>query len=169
MKIDLTIKNIAYTLCFLTRDNRILMLKRNNPPNKGLWNGVGGHLNIEEDPLNCVLREVKEETGFVIEQPRFCGLLTWEGFEIPSGGLYIFTANAPDGEPIACAEGVLEWKINTWVFSSPQVVSNIHVFGPKILQTDPPPPQRFHFQYRGGEIQWFKIFPLAQDERLGIS
>lgn len=68
--------------------------------------------------------------------PRFCGLLTWEGFEISPGGLYIFTVQAPDGNPINCDEGILAWKTREWFFSSPEVVSNIHYFGLKVLQSD---------------------------------
>ena len=158
------IMEIIYTLCFLKRNEHILMLKRNKAPNKGLWNGVGGHIDNGEDPLSCVVREVYEETGFEINNPHFCGVLTWEGFEIPSGGLYLYTAQAPHGVPKKCSEGILEWKSTQWVFSSLEVVSNIHVFGPKILQPTPPTPKIFHFQYRDGVIQQFSMIPLSQDK-----
>ena len=155
--------NIPYTLCFLTRNDHILMLKRNKSPNKGLWNGVGGHIQDGESPLACIRREIKEETGFVVGAPRFCGLLTWQGFEVPPGGLYIFSAQAPQGDPIECTEGILAWKSRDWVFSSPEVVSNIHVFGPKILYSDPPPPQIFHFQYQDGQIKHFRMDPFPSE------
>jgi len=42
------------------------MLNREYAPTQGLWNGVGGKIEGEESPLECVIREVKEETGIEI-------------------------------------------------------------------------------------------------------
>jgi 8-oxo-dGTP diphosphatase len=136
------------------------MLHRRNPPNQGLWNGVGGRIEPGEKPLACILREVEEETGFHLATARFCGLLTWEGFEIPPAGLYIYTAEAPAGEPRPNSEGTLEWKPRWWVFTAPETVSNIHVFAPLVL--DGAPPQVYHFVYAGGEILRHEIRPLTQ-------
>jgi 8-oxo-dGTP diphosphatase len=147
-----------YTLCFLTRADQVLMLHRRKAPNQGLWNGVGGHIEAGEDPQDCILREIREETGYQLESARFAGLLTWEGFEIANGGLYVFTAEAPAGEPGPCSEGQLAWKTRAWVCSSPEVVSNIHVFGPAVLRAEPP--QVFHFVYRDGLIQSHEIRPV---------
>jgi 8-oxo-dGTP diphosphatase len=142
--------DLRYTLCFLTRGDLVLMLHRHRPPNQGLWNGVGGRLEPGESPRACVLREVREETGFALGDAAFRGLLTWDGFEIPPGGLYIFTAEAPAGEPERCSEGELAWMPRAWVFSAPEVVSNIHIFGPPVLGGAAP--CRYHFSYRDGRI-----------------
>lgn len=150
--------NFRYTLGFLTRGDEVLMLHRKNPPNLGLWNGVGGRLERGETPHSCILREVREETGFILPSARFAGILTWDGFETPPGGLYIFTANVPQGEPHDCSEGELAWKPRAWVLTAPEVVSNIHVFGPLVL--DGAPPQRYHFSYRDGIIVHHEIQPL---------
>ncbi len=163
--IALMLPSFRYTLCFLTRGDTILMLHRNHPPNQGLWNGVGGHLEPGESPLTCVLREVREETGYTITEADFCGLLTWEGFEAPPGGLYIFSADAPEGDPQPCPEGTLAWKPRGWVFSAPEVVSNIHVFGP--LALDGAVPQRYHFVYHDGNIMHFEIHPLSGGANVG--
>lgn len=151
--------DIRYTLCFLTRGDTILMLHRLNPPNRGLWNGVGGHIEAGEMPLKSVLREIREETGFVLQDANFRGILSWDGYETASGGLYIFTAEAPEGEPLECSEGTLAWQPKGWVFSAPEVVSNIHVFGPQVLGDAPP--QHYHFSYNDGNIQEFSIEPLS--------
>jgi 8-oxo-dGTP diphosphatase len=150
--------SLRYTLCFLTRGDQILMLHRQKPPNQGLWNGVGGRLEPGESPKACILREIHEETGYELEDAHFAGLLTWEGFEIPAGGLYIFTAQAPEGDPHLCSEGMLEWKPRDWVFTSPEVVSNIHVFGPLVISGCPP--QVYHFVYLDGNITSFSTRPL---------
>ena len=133
------------------------MLHRQRPPNQGLWNGVGGHLEPGESPRECILREVFEETGYRLGQVNFAGILTWNGFETPPGGLYIFTAAAPAGEPRESVEGALAWKPRDWVLSSPEVVSNIHIFGPHVFNGSPP--QVYHFEYQAGEIARYAIGP----------
>jgi len=150
--------NLAYTLCFLTRSETILMLHRRNPPNQGLWNGIGGRIEAGEGVVESVLREIREETSLDIQAVRFAGLLTWDGFEIPAGGLYIFTADAPEGEAVANDEGTLAWKPREWVFHSPEVVSNIRVFGPLALNGHSP--ANYHFTYQDGEITGFSMHDL---------
>ena len=54
------------TLCYIEQDNKYLMLHRvvkKNDVNKDKWIGVGGHFEADESPEECLLREVKEETG----------------------------------------------------------------------------------------------------------
>lgn len=157
--------NLRYTLCFLTRGDQVLMLHRNRPPNQGLWNGVGGHLEPGETARACVIREVFEETGYDLEVVNFAGILTWEGFETPPGGLYIFTAQAPQGEPIECAEGRLAWKPREWVLTAPEVVSNIAVFGPLALAGRRP--QVYHFVYHEGQIIHSEVRPLPLGLEVG--
>lgn len=151
-------KTVRYTLCFLTRGEQVLMLLRNNPPNRGLWNGVGGHIEPGESPYAGCLREISEETGFSVPQARFAGLLTWDGFEVDDGGLYIFTAPAPPGDPRPTPEGELAWKPKSDLFNSPRVVGNIHHFSPAVLNGAPP--RQYHFTYRDGEILAFDVRPL---------
>ncbi|HID33648.1 MAG TPA: NUDIX domain-containing protein [Anaerolineae bacterium] len=157
--------DLRYTLCFLTRGNDILMLKRNHPPNQGLWNGVGGKIGRGESPVDACLREVWEETGFRLSSLHFHGILTWEGYETPAGGLYIFSAPAPDRALFTTAEGELRWQPKAWVFSSPEVVDNIHIFGPTIYT--PRAPRWWHFRYRGRAIERWDERSLPLWVRLG--
>ena len=50
---------------FLLKENRFLLLKRNDPP--FIWGPPGGKLGINEDPVTGLKREVNEETGLEIE------------------------------------------------------------------------------------------------------
>jgi len=50
---------------FLIKDNQFLLLNRNDPPL--IWGPPGGKLEINEDPILGLKREVKEETGLEIE------------------------------------------------------------------------------------------------------
>lgn len=138
----------GFTLCFLLYGQEVLMLHRRFPPNQGLWNGVGGHILPGETPRMAVIREVQEETGFEVNDPDFAGLLTWDGFEIPPGGIAIFTAQAPHRNFISNHEGELAWKDRSFACSSPEVVDNIHVFLPDILAGEPP--RHYHFSYQDG-------------------
>ena len=151
---------LRYTLIFLTRGKDILMLHRRNAPNKGLWNGIGGRIEGGEKALDCALREIREETGFEVGGLHFGGLLTWDGYETPAGGLYIYTGAAPMGEPQGNDEGELEWKHREWVFSDAGVVSNIQIFGPSVLNGAPP--RWFHFHYTDGEISHFEFRDLPE-------
>ena len=152
------IPDMRYTLCFLTRGDEILMLKRNAAPNRGYWNGVGGKIDPGETPVDSCLREVWEETGYRPERLRFHGILTWEGYETAPGGLYIFSTPAPDLEPQDTIEGELRWQPREWVFSSPEVVDNIHFFGPAIYQNTAP--AWWHFRYDHGRIAEHQQKPL---------
>lgn len=112
------------TLCYIENDDAYLMLHRvskKNDVNHGKWIGVGGHFEEGESPEECVLREVKEETGLTLTSYRFRGIITFssEGWE----GEYIclFTADRYEGEETACNEGTLEWvdkkdvpELNLW-------------------------------------------------------
>jgi 8-oxo-dGTP diphosphatase len=151
---------LDYTLCFLTRGDEVLMLHRLRPPNRGLWNGVGGHIEPGESPRAACLREVREETGYRLRAARFAGLLTWTGFETSDGRVFLFTANAPQGEPGDCAEGTLRWQPREWLFSCPEVVSNVRHYGPEVLGGAPP--RRYHFDYRGGVILGYRVGELPR-------
>ena len=68
------------TLCYIERDGKYLMLHRTvkeNDINKDKWIGVGGHFEEDESPEECVLREVKEETGYTLTSYRYRGIVTF--------------------------------------------------------------------------------------------
>lgn len=112
------------TLCYIEQDGKYLMLHRiskKNDVNKDKWIGVGGHFEADESPEECVVREVKEETGYTLTSYRFRGLVTFISGTGVTEYMSLFTADGFEGEPIECNEGVLEWvskdevlNLNIW-------------------------------------------------------
>lgn len=112
------------TLCYIEKDGKYLMLHRvvkKNDVNKDKWIGVGGHFEQNESPEECLLREVKEETGYTLTSYQYRGLVTFVSGTGVTEYMSLFTADGYEGEPIACDEGVLEWvpieeipNLNIW-------------------------------------------------------
>ena len=111
------------TLCYIERDNAYLMLhriKKKKDINKDKWIGVGGHFEAGESPEECVLREVKEETGYTLTSFRYRGLVTFVSYtdapEPDMEYMSLFTADGFEGEEIPCDEGQREWvdKEEVW-------------------------------------------------------
>jgi 8-oxo-dGTP diphosphatase len=53
------------------KEGRLLMLRRANVHGSGTWSTPGGHLEFGETPEACGVREVEEETGLKVVNPRF--------------------------------------------------------------------------------------------------
>ena len=96
------------------------VLKKNDI-NKDKWIGVGGHFEKGESPEDCLLREVKEETGLTLTSYQFRGIITFtfssQGKETDTEYMCLYTANGYEGELISCSEGNLEWVNKKDVFS----------------------------------------------------
>ena len=112
------------TLCYIEKDDQYLMLHRiskKNDVNKDKWIGVGGHFESGESPEDCLLREVKEETGLTLTSYRFRGILTFNFNDNESEYICLYTADGFEGELRECDEGTLEWvpkdeidNLNLW-------------------------------------------------------
>lgn len=100
------------TLCYIEKDEQYLMLHRTvkeNDINKDKWIGVGGHFEKGESPEECLLREVKEETGYTLTDWRYRGIVTFLYGEDVTEYMSLYTAEGFEGEAIPCDEGELAW------------------------------------------------------------
>lgn len=104
---------VVATLCYVKDDGRTLMLhrdKKEGDVHRGKWNGLGGKLEAGESPDECVVREVREESGLNILDARLRGVLTFPAFKDGEDWLvFVYTASRFEGRIGECPEGTLEW------------------------------------------------------------
>ena len=101
------------TLCYLERGREYLLLhrvKKANDENHDKWIGVGGKFEEGESPEDCLLREVREETGLRLRSWRYRGIVTFVSDEWGTEYMHLFTSSAWDGTlRTDCEEGELAW------------------------------------------------------------
>ena len=100
------------TLCYPLRDGQYLMLhrvKKELDANKDKWIGIGGKFQDKESPEDCLLREVKEETGLTLTAWQYRGLVTFVSDKWETEYMHLFTASDWVGEMTDCDEGELAW------------------------------------------------------------
>jgi len=146
------------TLCYIEKEGKYLMLhrvKKHHDINAGKWIGVGGHVENGETPEECLLREVKEETGLTLTAYRLRGLVTFLSDVCEPELMCVFTADAFDGELIECDEGELAWVEKSDVLGLPTWEGD-RVFLERLLSGD----ERFFsikLRYEGDRLVEKKI------------
>lgn len=115
---------ILSTLCYIEKDNKYLMLhrtKKNNDINKDKWLGIGGKFIEKESPEECIVREVKEETGLTLISYKLRCIVTYVSTNYETEYMYVFTCGNFKGELTECNEGDLQWinkykitELNIW-------------------------------------------------------
>ncbi|HNT23852.1 MAG TPA: 8-oxo-dGTP diphosphatase [Anaerolineales bacterium] len=113
------------TLCYVRRAGQTLMvhrIKKANDMHMGKWNGMGGKLEPGETPEECAMREVFEETGLVVRNPLFKGMITFPAFSKEEDWYtFVFVMTEFEGQLIDSPEGTLAWidnehllELNLW-------------------------------------------------------
>jgi 8-oxo-dGTP diphosphatase len=115
------------TLCYVIdkKQDAVLMIhrvKKMNDYHQGKWNGLGGKFEFGESPEDCAIREIREESGLVVENLNLKGFITFPLFDgVEDWYVFLFTSSEFAGDLIDSAEGNLEWvpideltKINLW-------------------------------------------------------
>lgn len=98
--------------------------RKPDDPNEGKWLGIGGKLEDGESPDECNAREVLEETGLVLRDAHFHGVIHFRSDEYEDEDMYLYSskdfvpADADAArefeltgryEPPECSEGELRW------------------------------------------------------------
>jgi 8-oxo-dGTP diphosphatase len=96
------------------------------------YNGIGGHIERDEDIYSAALREVREETGLEVEDLRLVGLINIDGDQPTGIMLFVFTAQSRSGEPIPSEEGALEW-IDRDLITQVDLVEDLPIILPRAI------------------------------------
>jgi 8-oxo-dGTP diphosphatase len=138
------------TLTFVLRDGHVLLMKR--APTKRIfpnrYNGLGGHIERDEDPFTSALREVKEESGLDVHDLRLRGVYNIDSGESTGIVLFIFTAQASSAAlDHECDEGTLHWVLVDQV-QALDLVEDLPLILPRVLAMRPNDPPFFaHVSY----------------------
>jgi len=106
------------TLCYLVDSGRLLMLRRKKEPFADYWTAPGGKVKPGETPREAIEREMREETGLVISEPKLKAICSETGDVNYNWLLFIFRAHAYTGDLTAGGEGELRWlpldELDSW-------------------------------------------------------
>ncbi len=99
-------------LCLIRRGNEYLLQDRI----KRDWRGFtlpGGHVEPGESIVDAVIREMQEETGLTVDNPKLCGVkqfpISGENGESGRYLVFLFVADKFSGEVISSEEGAMHW------------------------------------------------------------
>ena len=96
------------TAMIITKDDKVLLMKRKGPHGTGTWSTPGGHLDFGETIEGCAAREAKEEVGLDVSDIRFRAV-TNDIFEAEERHyITIWMEGKPAGEPAVVAEKEVE-------------------------------------------------------------
>jgi len=156
---------VEFTICFLKKGDKILLLNRDKPQWMGAWNGVGGKIEHGETPLVGALREIKEETGIALQDIAYKGKITWTDGITNFGCMFAFIAELPESypyvTPIKVAEGILDWKDLTWILHPQNVgIADLKYYLPKML--DESTNYEYIFTYKDSKLIDMTSIPLVQ-------
>ena len=142
------------SLCYIRRGDEYLMLhriKKQADINAGKWIGVGGGFEDGESPEECMLREVREETGLRLTSWRYRGIVTFVDDDWGTEYMHLFTADGFEGEIQDCSEGELAWKRRSDVLSTLPIWEGDRIFL-RLIEDDFRPFFSLKLRYRGGSL-----------------
>ena len=145
---------IPRTLCFVMNGEDVLLMKRAAHrrifPNR--YNGVGGHLERDEDPLSGVQREIKEETGLEVRDIQLRAIYNVDAGDSVGIVLFAFTAMSDTRQVAAGDEGTLHWVARDAIMEL-DLVADLPQLLPRILSmTEGDPPLFVHVSYNSDDV-----------------
>ena len=110
------------TLCLIHKGNQYLLQDRVKKDWKG-YTLPGGHVEQGESIVEATIREMQEETGLIIRNPKLCGV---KQFPIEGGRylVFLFETEEFEGELVSSEEGAMHW-VNAEELDSVKTVSDL--------------------------------------------
>jgi len=125
---------IPRTLCFVLNGSDVLLMKR--APHKRVfpnqYNGVGGHIERDEDPLTSAKREILEETGLAVSDLQLRAVYNVDAKASTGIVLFVFIAKSDSREVTANEEGTLHWIPQNEV-AQYDLVEDLPIILPRVL------------------------------------
>ena len=135
---------IPRTLIFLTKGDQVLLIK--GSPEKPIWsnlyNGLGGHVEQNENISNSAGRELYEECGLTVKDLWLAGVITVDTGNNPGIAIFVFRGdiNLEDQRDNSIVntspEGELEW-VRTDQLNNLPLVEDLPIILPKALSVAP--------------------------------
>ncbi|MCU0511897.1 MAG: NUDIX domain-containing protein [Anaerolineae bacterium] len=141
---------IPRTLCFVQHGEELLLMKRAAHkrvfPNQ--YNGLGGHIERDEDPYSSARREILEESGLAVQQLRLRAVYNIDAGQATGIILFVFTArSATRAYHSDTTEGTLHW-VSPAELATLDLVEDLPLILPRILHLpDDAPPLFVHASY----------------------
>ena len=139
---------IFTNLCMVSDGNgNVLVQDRRNPD----WPGVtfpGGHVEPEEAFTDSVIREVFEETGLTIENPKLCGVKQFRTDDHERYVVFLYRADRFTGELRSSREGEVFWVPRKDLPKYPLVPDFLDLL--RVFEE----PELNEFLYRRGSDDW---------------
>jgi len=101
---------VRATLLFVVRDGHLLLMHKKRGFGKGKVNGPGGKIEPGETPLECAIRETREELCITPTGVAEAGQLRFQFTDGHSIRGHVFTATGCEGEPAETDEGAPLWR-----------------------------------------------------------
>ncbi|WP_193211980.1 8-oxo-dGTP diphosphatase [Luteolibacter marinus] len=141
---------IHATLMFIIRDGEILLIEKKRGLGAGKINGPGGKIDPGETPLECAVRETREELGITALRPVKHGELHFAMSDVPDILCHVFLARAFEGRPHETEEAVPLWCRLDEIPYDRMWRDDIHWL-PRLIDG-----RKFHgrFVFEGEEVIW---------------
>lgn len=130
-------KEYTIAVVFSKNGREVLLQLKNRPKwQEGKWNFPGGKVEPNEVPMECVIREFKEECGLHIDESRwnYVGIFSGidEAFPTLEYTVHVFVTQVVEGEnPFANEDQPVYWFLNNSLPDS--VIPNLRWIIPLIL------------------------------------
>lgn len=158
-------QTIPRVLCFITHgqgdDAAVLLLR--GASTKRIWanrlNGVGGHIERDENIKAAALREIHEETGLQVRDLQLRGIVHIDSGSDVGIMMFVWTAIAANRNVQSCEEGTLEWH-SIHALPRTDLVDDLAIILPHVLALhSSDPPFYAHYSYNDQNqlvIAWLK-------------
>ncbi|MBL8145176.1 MAG: NUDIX domain-containing protein [Anaerolineae bacterium] len=155
---------IPRTLSFVRSGEGVLLMKRGAHkrifPNR--YNGLGGHIERDEDVEASARREIEEESGLTVRDLRLRGIHQIDTGEATGILLFIYTAWSDGRAVVNSAEGTLEW-VHPRDLPGLDLVEDVAEILARLLKTDEDaPPWYAHVSYDANDQIVLRFVGQAQ-------